>query len=76
MIDNGVPEDAPLWERSEGRRLFNLCLKHGATPGQVHTWLQKKLESIAQLEQQASDAGWEREFYQQQARDMNNEGWK
>lgn len=29
---------------TEGRRLFNLCLNHGAIPGQVHQWLKQRLE--------------------------------
>lgn len=66
----------PEWERQEGRRLFELCLKHGAKPGSVHKWLKEKLESIHDLENQVSNAGWEREFYQKQACEHNNEGWK
>lgn len=27
----------------EGRRLFNVCVKHGATPGETYRWLNKRL---------------------------------
>lgn len=31
----------------EGRRLFNLCLNHGAISGQVHQWLKQRLEDTS-----------------------------
>jgi hypothetical protein len=30
--------------RNEGRRLFSLCVSHGATPGNVLEWLRNKLD--------------------------------
>lgn len=71
-----MTEENPMWQRNEGRRLFELCLKHGAKPGKVHEWLKEKLESIQLLENRVTEAGWKDDFYAQQARDEINEGWK
>ena len=64
------------WQENEGRRLFETCVKHGATPGKVHQWLKEKLESIQKLEQKVSDAGWEAENRRMADLDRDVEGWK
>ena len=65
-----MSDPTPEWQRTEGRRLFDLCVQHGAIPGNVHKWLAERLEKLDTLERQVSNAGLESENYIQSAIDQ------